>query len=292
MISGISAALVTPLDRNGRLDQESLERIVERILAAGVTGVSPAGSTGEGPRLTRKMRLALSGEVRKLVPASVAVLPNVPCNNVEDCLIEIQQLASIGCTAVLVAPPPYYLLDSEDVQRFYEMIADAAVLPVLLYNIPVFTKIEIIPEVVRILASHPGIAGIKDSSRSPEYFVQILAASGVGFDVLTGIDESLLDSFAVGADGAILASVNLAPELATGIFRSFSDGNSDNAFELQTRLTQLVRACRRGTFPAGWKAALDLAGLCQRWLADPAAPLAAPDRDDVAAALAKVGIAS
>jgi dihydrodipicolinate synthase/N-acetylneuraminate lyase len=290
MISGINAALITPLSEDGQLDRSGLERVLSRIVAAGVSGVSPAGSTGEGPRLPCQMRLDLAAAVKRLVPAEMAVVPNVPCNSVQDALREINQLADLGCSGILVAPPPYFRLADDDVQRFYELVADRSPLPVVIYNIPTFTKIKITPAVVGALAGHPGISGIKDSSKDLGYLAQIVTASHSDLSVLTGDDSSLLDSLTLGGDGAIAASVNLVPELAAGVFRLYRDGQAEEAQVLQTRLTRVVRTCRRGRYPSGWKSALEIAGLCERWLASPASPLPAADHDVLADHLAQLEI--
>jgi dihydrodipicolinate synthase/N-acetylneuraminate lyase len=177
------------------------------------------------------------------------------------------------------------------VLRFYEKLADRSDLPLVLYNIPAYTGVRIAPDVVARLAVHPNIAGIKDSSRDMEYQQGVVFASaGAPFRVYTGSDTLLLASLAAGAHGTIAASVNLVPELATGIHRAFTSGDLATARREQERLFRVVMACRSGPAPAGWKAALAIAGICEPHLAPPAGPLPAPMREDLARMLGELGV--
>jgi 4-hydroxy-tetrahydrodipicolinate synthase len=273
MVSGMLVALVTPLDARGELDRPGLERILDRAVAAGVSGVCPVGSTGEGPRLGRARRLAVVDAVVARVGDRVPVIPAPAVETLEGGMAELEELAARGASAALVAPPAYYPLSDADVLAFYERLADRSPLPLLLYNMPALTKISIAPGVVAALARHPRVAGIKDSSRDLEYLTAVRYATGDGFAVLTGSDSMLLASMAVGADGAIAASANVAPELGCALYRHAAAGELEEARAAQRRVFELVRACRVGEFPAGWKAGVELAGLCEGHLAAPAGPL-------------------
>jgi 4-hydroxy-tetrahydrodipicolinate synthase len=285
-------ALVTPLDAFGRLDENGLERLIERVVAAGINGISPNGSTGEGARLGRERRIAVATRVRKLAPDGMPVVSGVPLTTLDEGRAELDDLAELGATAALVAPPSYYPLPDESVLRLYEALARDAPLPLVLYNIPVFTKVRLATDVVARLAAHPAIAGIKDSSRDMEYQQQLIAETAdAEFAVLTGADTLLVASLTVGAAGSITAGANLVPELPVGIQRAFRAGDFRTATELQRRLARIVAACTAGEPPAGWKAALSVAGVCGPELAAPAAALAATLRGALKVRLAAEGIA-
>jgi dihydrodipicolinate synthase/N-acetylneuraminate lyase len=290
MVSGMLVALVTPLDRRGELDERGLERILDRALAAGVSGVCPVGSTGEGPRLGRARRLEVVDAVVRRVGDRVPVIPAPAVETLDGGAAELEELAARGAAAALVAPPAYYPLSDSDVLAFYERLADRSPLPLLLYNMPALTKISLAPGVVGALALHPRVAGIKDSSRDLEYLTAVRYATGDGFAVLTGSDSTLLASMAVGADGAIAASANLAPELGCALYRHAAAGELEEARAAQRRVFELVRACRVGPFPAGWKAALELAGLCEGHLAAPAGPLTGEPHERLRARLIGLGL--
>lgn len=293
MVTGVTVALATPVTEDGTLDEKGLARLLERVLSAGVDGVSPAGSTGEGARLTPRQRVQLTATVRAAVGPDVPVVSGTPLTTVHDGLAEIEEVAAAGATAVLVAPPHYYPLGDDEVLRVYEPLAERSVLPIVLYNIPVFTKISISPDVVGRLATHRQIVGIKDSSRDMEYLQQVLIAThGADFTVLTGSDTQLVASLAAGAAGTIAASVNLVPELAVGIVAAFRAGRTEEAWELQRRLIQIVMAARVGRAPAGWKHSLEYAGVCSGRMVPPGIPLPEAARVWLADRLAELGVAA
>jgi dihydrodipicolinate synthase/N-acetylneuraminate lyase len=275
------AALVTPWDQErGGLDVSGLERLVERLVSGGADGISPAGSTGEGALLTRDERVELTTRVRHLTPAGFPVITGLPLRTLAGGHAELEALADAGADAALVAPPSYYPLSDDGVKRLYAELAQDSPLPIVLYNIPVFTQVRLSPAVVRFLAEHPAVIGIKDSSRDMEYQQEVIhatAASRDGFAVLTGTDSLLLASLTLGAAGTIAASMNVVPELGSGIYRAFTAGDLETALRLQERLAKIVAICRPGLFPSGWKAALEVAGVCDRAAVPPGTPLSAEE---------------
>jgi len=291
--AGAMVALATPVHADGTLDEAGLERLVQRVVAGGVDGISPVGSTGEGALLTRAQRQDVCRRVRALAPPGMPVIPGLPLITLREGPDELKGLAEAGATAALVAAPFYYPLSDSGVLRVYETLADQSPLPLVLYNIPVYTKITIAPEVVGRLAAHPAIAGIKDSSRNMEYHEQVIyATAGAEFGVLTGSDTLLVASLTLGTAGTIAASANLVPELTTGVCRAVAAGRAAEALSLQQRLTRIVTACRRGYAPAGWKAALEIAGVCAAHPVPPGTPLSAGDRAELAELLAAEGLAA
>lgn len=289
---GSAVALATPVDETGRLDHTGLGRLVSHVLAGGVSMVCPVGSTGEGARLGAQQRIEVTAAVRKLVPDGIPVMSGVPASDLDSALTELTALCEAGASAALVSPPSYFPMTDDEVRRFYERLASASPLPIVLYNIPQFTAVAIGPVVVGALAAHPAIVGIKDSSRDMEYLLAVIGAtaSAANFTVLTGTDTLLVASLVSGADGAIAASANVCPALGVRICRSVAEGDLEQARSLQRRLTAVVKACRRGTPPAGWKAALEISGVCGRNLVDPASPLSAQDHAALAEELAALGI--
>lgn len=291
-LAGVTAALVTPLDEQGELDETAVERLLKRVVDGGVAAVGPAGSTGEGNRLGWSLRLRLSRLVRSLVPPEIPMVSGVNVTSVRETASELEHLADAGAAAALVAPPAFFPASDAELIGLYERLAEHSPLPILLYNIPVFTKVEFSPIVVAALADVPGIVGIKDSSRNMEYLQQVLLRTRekAGFTVLTGTDSLYLPSLMLGVHGAVCASANLAPSLAVGIHRDFAAGDLTTALRLQQKLAELVAACRVGAFPAGWKAALAIAGVCSPYLAAPAQPLAEPVRTALESRLNELGV--
>jgi 4-hydroxy-tetrahydrodipicolinate synthase len=274
-LAGVMCALVTPMDEDGGVDLDGLQRLVERVVRGGVSGVCPVGSTGEGSRLTDSQRRAVVRLVRELVPREIAVVPS-PSTQAPDLAAEdIQAYAETGADAVLAAPPAGYLLDGGDVRRFYERLAQRSPLPVVMYNFPALTRVAIPPAAAGELARHENIVGIKDSSRDLEYAQAVLGACArvPDFAVLTGSDTLLVATLAIGGRGAIAGSANLVPELGVAVYDATTAGDWSRARDLQWRLFEVVSAARAAGFPYGWKAALELAGVCRAYPAPPASPV-------------------
>jgi 4-hydroxy-tetrahydrodipicolinate synthase len=269
-LRGVLAALVTPVDRRGHLDEDGLGRLLQRVFQSSAQGVSPVGTTGEGPSLAVAFRRNLVSKVRELAPRSARVIPGVIETSPTAVQREINAFAERGADAALVALPHYYPMSQAAILRFYESAADRSPLPIVIYNMPRLTKSLIEPATVGRLAGHPNIIAEKDSSGNLEHFVELVAACEAHpeFGLLTGTDSLLLPSLVMGGDGAIAASVNLAPSLSCGIYDSFRNGEIEAARNLQMGLLRLVLACRSSS-PAGWKAALKIAGVCSDEMAPP-----------------------
>jgi len=284
--SGALVALATPMTPAGELDLAALDRLVDHVVAAGIAGISPCGSTGEGARLTAHQRLTVTARVIARAEG-LPVIAGVPVSAVPDAELELRQLGDLGARAALVAPPAYFPMSEAEVDRFYRRLADSSPVPLVLYNIPAFTRIPLPPPVIGRLASHGNIVGLKDSSRDLEYLqaaVQAVRSRQAGqseppndFRIYTGTDTLLVPSALAGADGSIAASANLVPELAVRMLGLVSV-DLPAALDLQRHLVDVVAACRQGTPPSGWKAALSLAGLCSP---APVAPASALNHDAV-----------
>lgn len=291
-LAGIMVALVTPVADGGAVDHRAIEGLVARLLDAGVAGISPLGSTGEGASLPQADRLAVLDTVRAAVPPGTPVVAGSFSDSLQGAVDDLAAYADHGASAALVAPPHYFALGPSDLRRWFEALAERAALPVVLYNIPSFTKNGLAPSVVADLARHPRIVGMKDSSRDMEYLLQVVDAVGPGddFAVMTGTDTMLLSSLGAGAHGAIVASANLVPDLVVGVHRAWAAGRFDEAVALERRLRQVVAACRVGEFPAGWKAAVAAAVGCRPWLVPPRSPLGDAPADALRRRLAELGV--
>ncbi|HET9079333.1 MAG TPA: dihydrodipicolinate synthase family protein [Trebonia sp.] len=278
VLDGVIVALVTPLDRAGRVDHVALRQLVERLAGRGVTGISPLGSTGEGYSLSLEQRLAAVGTVAGAVPGGMPVIPGVFAHNHEQAVAEIAAYADHGGTAVLAAPPSYYPMAAAEQQAFFSRVADAAALPLVLYNVPRFTKVQIAPLVAAALAAHPRVAGLKDSSGDLGYGTELLdavAVAGVSeeFSVLTGIDSLLVSYLLAGARGTICASANVVPELVRDVYDAVREGKLEEALRREARLRAVNAACGAGALPAAFKAAVAAAGIGGPWLVPPRQPL-------------------
>lgn len=270
-LAGVLPALVSPLRRDGTVDQEAIPRLVDHVLDGGVRGLLALGSTGETASLDEKARRQVLGAVVKAAAGRVPVLCGVAQTHLAAARAEVEAAAALGADAALVAPPFYYLMDQASILAFYRELARDSPLPILLYHIPPLTKVVSEPATVATLAHEGTIVGIKDSSRDFEYFEGICIATRdlPKFRIFTGSDTMLLPSLAMGGAGTICGGANVAPHWVVRIYDQYRSGDLEGARQTQDALYQLVLAVRAGVFPGAIKMALHYQGVCEPWLAPP-----------------------
>jgi 2-dehydro-3-deoxy-D-pentonate aldolase len=275
-LRGVLPALATPLTRDGAVDEPAVERLVEHVLAGGVHGLLPLGSTGEAASLDGPARRKLLAAVVKAAAGRVPVLCGVVQSQLAAARADVKAAADLGAIAALVAPPYYYPIDQATVLAFYRAVAADSPLPIMVYNIPQNTKVVTEPATVATLAREGAVAGIKDSSRDFEYFQNVCLATRAlpDFRIFTGSDTMLLAALAMGGAGTICATANIAPSWVVRLFDDFERGDWTAARSDQDKLLEVAAAIRTGVFPAGIKAALEMQGVCEPW---PVAPVAALD---------------
>jgi len=274
-LTGVLPALISPLRSDGKVDEAAVGRLVEHVIKGGVRGLLALGSTGETASLDETARRTLLSSVVEAAAGRVPVISGVAQSHLAAARVEVAAAARLGAVAALVAPPFYYLIDQPTVLAFYRMLAKDTPIPILLYNIPQYTKIVAEPSTVAALAREGTIAGIKDSSRDFEYFEGVCIATRdlPKFRVFTGSDTMLLPALAMGGSGTICGAANVAPHWVVRIFEAFQRSDTVAARDAQDALYQLVMALRGGVFPAAIKAACHQQGLCEPWCAAPVPPL-------------------
>ena len=270
-LTGVLVALVTPMTHEGRVDDPAVERLVQHVIGGGVHGLLALGSTGETASLDEGGRRAVLEAVVKAARGRVPVICGVAQSHLAAAHAEVEAAQKLGADAVLVAPPFYYPTDQAGVLAFYRELAAGSALPLMLYNIPQFTKVVAEPATVATLAREGTIQGIKDSSRDFEYFEGVCIATRdmPEFRIFTGSDTMLLASLAMGGAGTICGAGNVAPAMVVRIFDAYARGDIDAARHAQDRLYELVGAVRSGVFPLAIKAALHMMGICEPWSAPP-----------------------
>jgi 4-hydroxy-tetrahydrodipicolinate synthase len=274
-LTGVLPALISPLDAGGGVDEAAVARLVEHVIDGGVDGLLALGSTGEGASLDENARRTMLSSTVAAAAGRVPVICGVAQSHLAAARVEVDAAARLGAAAALVAPPFYYPMDQATVLAFYRQLAADSPLPLLLYNIPQFTKVVAQPETVATLAREGTIAGIKDSSRDFEYFEAVCIATRelARFRVFTGSDTMLLPALMMGAAGTICGAANVAPGWVVRIFDGFKHRDLVAARSEQDLLYQLVMALRAGIFPASIKSACHLQGICEPWCAPPIEPL-------------------
>lgn len=275
-LRGIITPLITPLNPDFSLDRESLEKVIEHVIAGGVHGIFILGTTGEFAGLTRETKVELIRETGRLVAGRVPVLVGIT-----DCAFEeslnLAKIAKEAGAAAAVATTPYYMnVGQEELAQYFHKLADSVPLPLFLYNMPGNTHKHIAPETATRLAKHPNIIGLKDSSGDLETFgaYRKLLASFSDFSLLVGPEEILAETLAMGGNGGVNGGTNLFPKLYVELYEAFESGKKSKVKAIQEMICFLSEQLYenenyKSSYLKGLKAAMSFEGLCQDNLALP-----------------------
>jgi dihydrodipicolinate synthase/N-acetylneuraminate lyase len=283
-ITGVLAAIATPFDRRtGAVAEDRLRANVAALLADGLSGVVVAGSTGEAPLLDADEVRRLVGVARDAVPSGRRLLAGTGAEATRQAVALSRAAGAEGADAVLVRPPAYFGpgLGATQLADYYRGVADGSPVPVLVYNIPKFTRVAIPAALLVELAAHPNIAGVKDSSGDIDTFTSYRAAVP-GWSVLVGSASLLLAALERGGDGSICAAACFAARRCADLYAAFQAGDRERAAALQEQITPLDRRIVGGLGAAGVKAAMDAAGLYGGPVRAPLADLPAAESSEVA----------
>jgi dihydrodipicolinate synthase/N-acetylneuraminate lyase len=263
-LRGIFAPTLVPLDRSGRIDEPELRRFIRWLIARGVHGLYPNGSTGEFTRFTAEERRRIVAIVCEEAAGRVPVLAGAAEANVAETLAACEAYAGMGARAVALVAPFYYRLGAESVYAYFAEIARHSPIDLTLYNIPMFASPIDVPTVRRLALEFPRIVGIKDSSGDMTFLMRMIAAvrpERPEFGFLSGWEATLVAALLVGCDGGTHASANAVPEVTRRIYDLATTGNYAEAMALQYRLLKLFDAMFTGfEFPDGFRAAAELRG--------------------------------
>jgi 4-hydroxy-2-oxoglutarate aldolase len=248
---------------------------VERWMRTGLRGVVLLGTNGEAPLIRDDEAVRLTAAAREAVPANRVLLVGTGRQATRDVIALSRAVAAAGADAVLVLTPSVYRaqLTAAALVTHFRAIADGSPVPVVLYNMPQATGVTLTPAIVQELASHPNIAGIKESSGDIAVVADLAGRAAADFPVVVGAAPSLYASLMVGATGGIVAVANVVPELCVRLYELTRAGRHDDARELQRALTPLAAAVTTGFGVPGLKAAMALAGYRPGQPRRPLAPL-------------------
>jgi 4-hydroxy-tetrahydrodipicolinate synthase len=244
MFKGLMPAMVTPFDDRGEVDLGATEAVVEHFIEAGVDGISPLGSTGEFSHLTGNERKRFAEEVVRIVGGRVPLVVGVGAAGTKEMVELALHAEDVGADAVLVVSPFYWTIGEDALFKHFATVAESVNIPVLVYNLPMLTGIDLSSSLIaRIAAECPNVGGLKDTVT--EYFHTVGVLREVkrvrpDFSVLSGWEDLILPSLLAGADGSICAFANVAPELFVNLVRSARDGELAKAAELHRRVLSLV----------------------------------------------------
>jgi 4-hydroxy-2-oxoglutarate aldolase len=289
--AGLFAPIATPFD-HGDVDASALRENVRKYLATGLTGIVALGSNGEAALLDDDEADRVIAVVREEVPPGRPLMAGTGRESTKATVAASRRAAALGADAVLVRTPSFFkpLMSADVFVRHYTAVADASPVPVLLYNVTMYTGVALQVDAVARLSEHPNIAGIKDSGSDVTLIADLLAHSRPGFTVLAGSGVAYYAALAAGAHGAILALAGVATEACVEIRAFVEAGRFTEARALQQRLVPLARLIGGQHAVPGLKAALDLIGYRGGAPRPPLVPVPAAVVDRLAAELSALGL--
>ncbi len=261
-LAGIFSPIPTPFGEDGGIAQQALISNLERWNQHDLAGYVVLGSNGEAPYLDEEEKALVWRTVRQVIPPGKLMIAGTGCESTRQTISLTRQAAQAGADAALVVTPHYYSpkMTGDSLVRYYEAVADASPIPILIYNVPKFTNVNMSAKSIARASQHPNIIGEKDTSGNITQLAETVRLAHPSFQVLAGSAGFVLAGLVVGAVGGILALANIAPEKSLDIYRLFREGSLDQATELQRHVIPVNAAVTAGYGIAGLKAALDLLG--------------------------------
>ena len=289
MIRGSLPALVTPF-RNGAVDYEALESLVEWQIAEGSHGLVPVGTTGESPTLTHDEHEEVVAFVVKVAKGRVPVVAGAGSNNTAEAIRLLKHAEKVGADAALVVTPYYNKPTQAGLIAHFTALAQASALPIIIYNIPGRSVVDMMPETMGELAKLPSIIGVKDATGKIERVSMQRASCGAEFVQVSGEDATALGFNAHGGVGCISVTANVAPKLCAEFQEATLAGDYARALEYQDRLMPLHTAIFLEPGLAGAKYGLSRLGRCSTEVRLPLLGVTEKTAEAIDAAMRHAGI--
>ncbi|WP_299900852.1 4-hydroxy-tetrahydrodipicolinate synthase [uncultured Ruegeria sp.] len=289
MFKGSMPALVTPFN-NGELDLKTLKHFVDWQISEGSTGLVPVGTTGESPTLSHEEHETVIEEVVKTAAGRVPVIAGAGSNNTVEAVRFVQFAEKVGADAALVVTPYYNKPTQRGLIAHFEALHAAADIPIIIYNIPGRSVIDMTPATMGELAKLPRIVGVKDATGDLARVSQQRAACGADFCQLSGEDATALGFNAHGGVGCISVTANVAPKLCAEFQQATLAGDYAKALEYQDKLMPLHEAIFIEPGLVAAKYALSKLGLCSTEVRSPLTELEDSTKDAIEAAMAHAGL--
>lgn len=291
-LSGIFPPIPTPFDTNGEVHYGALVDNLERWNRHGLTGYVVLGSNGEGVYVEEGDKVRVWETARRAIPADKLLIAGTGCESTRQTISLTRRAAEVGADAALVLTPHYFSpkMTADSLVQHYQAVADASPIPVMIYNVPKFTNVNMDAAAVARASRHPNIVGIKDTSGNVTQLAETVRLAGPEFQVLAGSAGFLLPGLAVGAVGGILALANITPPRCLDIYHQFQEGRWAEAADLQRRMIPVNTAVTARFGIAGLKAALDMLGYYGGPVRSPLLDLSDAERQTLREILVEGGI--
>ena len=260
MFKGSLVALITPMRADGSVDEDAFAAFVDWQVGQGTDGIVPVGTTGESPTLSHEEHFRVVEIAIEAAAGRVPVIAGAGSNSTAEAIALTQHAKRAGADAALVVTPYYNKPTQAGMELHYRAIADAVDLPIIIYNIPSRSVVDMSVETMARLAKHRNIVGVKDSTANLARPQHQRAACGPGFCQLSGEDHTALPFLAAGGDGCISVTANVAPALCSAMHRHWQSGEIEAAMAIQARLLALHDSMFAETNPGPVKYAASLLG--------------------------------
>ena len=290
MFKGSLVALITPMREDGSVDEKAFADFVGWQITEGTQGIIPVGTTGESPTLSHHEHRRVVEIAVEVAKGRIPVIAGAGSNSTEEAISLTRHAKEAGANAALIVTPYYNKPTQEGLFLHYTAIADAVDLPVIIYNIPGRSVVDMSIETMARLAKHRNIVGVKDSTANLARPLHTTRTCGTDFCQLSGEDHTALAFLAAGGHGCISVTANIAPRLCSDMHNAWAEGRLADAMAIQNRLVPLHDALFSETSPGPVKYAASLMGRTSERCRLPLAPLMGPTRERVKAAMAEVGL--
>lgn len=292
VFEGILPALVTPLSPDAEaVDHDALAEVVEGLIAAGVSGLVPCGSTGEFVTLTGEERRAVIETVIAAAAGRVPVVPHTGALSTAETVALSTHAEAAGAAAVMIVPPFYERLTERELLAHYAAVAEAVTVPLMYYNLPGATGVELTFDQLQELRRTARVETLKDTSGDAVAGMELIQRDGEGPTLLNGMDSLTFSSLAAGARAAIWGAANFLPREAVELHRLLvTESDLAGARELWRRIYPICAFLESHSYTAAVKEACDLVGLPIGPLRRPLLPLGPEERAELAGLLAAAGV--
>jgi len=284
MFTGSLVAIVTPF-RKGKVDERALADLIEWQIANGTNGIVPCGTTGESATLSHDEHNRVIELTVEVVRRRVPVVAGTGSNSTDEAIALTKHAKQAGADAALLITPYYNKPTQEGLYRHYRAVAEAVDLPLVLYNIPGRTGVNMLPATIARLTTLPTIVGVKEGSGSVQQASDLVLMCGDRLTVLAGDDALTLPMMAVGGKGVITVTANIAPAEMAQLVKVFAEGKIEEARRIHFKLSPLFAALFFETNPIPVKEALSLMGKIDPELRLPLCPMANDTREKLIQAL-------
>lgn len=272
IFTGAATALVTPLNENG-VDYENFGRLIDWQIEQGIDALVIAGTSGEGSTLTDEEHKAVLKFSVERVAGRVPVIAGTGSNDTAYAIELTQYACEVGCDAMLVVTPYYNKATQKGLIKMFTAIADASTKPIILYNVPSRTGVNIEPATYAVLAEHPMIQGIKEANGQIDKITETMALCGDKLDLYSGNDDQIVPLMSVGGKGVISVLSNLLPKETSQMCHRFFDGDIKGAAQMQFKYFPLIKALFSEVNPIPAKAAMAAMGFGEDYVRMPLTPM-------------------